>query len=361
MLPMMAGMLTLSIVSGQIISRTGRYKYFPIIGTAVMTAGLYFLSLLSPNSSNAMAASLMLVLGVGLGMVMQVLVIAVQNDVDYRDLGVATSGATLFRLVGGSLGTAVLGAVFASRLAARLHSAMPNAGSGASPAPEGMSIQSLANLPPGVRASYATAFTGALDTVFLVAALVCGLGFVLSWLMPERALRTTVASTAGDPGHEAGEAFARPAAPDGVIAQIYGVLSREADRDVQRKHIQRIVARAGETLTPAAAWLLVRAERDPKMDPFAVGRSRDLSSERVAEAVGELRRRALVDVVSPAAGRTSLALTDSGCDVLRRLVAARREHLTELAADWDPDRHPDLAAYLRDAARELVPDVRRAG
>ena len=96
MLPMMIGMLLTSIVSGQLISRTGRYRIFPIAGTAVTTLGLFLLSRLSAGSSALTVATLMLLLGIGLGLVMQVLIVAVQNDVDYRDLGVATSGATLF-------------------------------------------------------------------------------------------------------------------------------------------------------------------------------------------------------------------------------------------------------------------------
>src|SRR4029077_20585159 len=104
MVPMMGGMLVTSIMSGQLISLTGRYKIFPLLGTAVMTVGLYLLLRPTPESTNTTAALLMLILGVRLGMRMQVLVIAVQNDVDYRDLGVAPSGATLFRLIGGSLG-----------------------------------------------------------------------------------------------------------------------------------------------------------------------------------------------------------------------------------------------------------------
>ncbi len=102
MLPMMGGMLVTSIASGQLISRTGRYKIFPILGTLVMALGLYLLSRMTEQTTTLSASFTMLVLGLGLGMVMQVLVIAVQNAVDYADLGVATSGATLFRLVGGS-------------------------------------------------------------------------------------------------------------------------------------------------------------------------------------------------------------------------------------------------------------------
>ncbi|HEU4721495.1 MAG TPA: MDR family MFS transporter, partial [Gemmatimonadaceae bacterium] len=105
MLPMMGGMLVSSIVSGQVISRTGRYKLFPIAGTAVAALGMWLLSSLDASTSSGVAALHMLILGLGLGMVMQVLVLAVQNAVDYRDLGVATSGATLFRSIGGALGT----------------------------------------------------------------------------------------------------------------------------------------------------------------------------------------------------------------------------------------------------------------
>src|SRR4051812_37720198 len=130
MLPMMGGMLTSSIVSGQLISRTGRYKIFPVVGTGVMTIGLFLLSRLPVGASTVRILATLLLLGLGMGLVMQVLVIAVQNAVDYRDLGVATSGNTLFRSVGGSVGTAVLGAVFAARLAAELARHVPTGGGG---------------------------------------------------------------------------------------------------------------------------------------------------------------------------------------------------------------------------------------
>ncbi|HTW11626.1 MAG TPA: MDR family MFS transporter, partial [Solirubrobacteraceae bacterium] len=115
-LPLMGGLLITSIGSGQIISRTGRYKPFPIAGTFVMVVGLYLLSRMDAATTRAVSSAYMFVLGLGLGMVMQVLVLAVQNAVDYEDLGVATSGATLFRSIGGSVGTAILGSIFSSRL-----------------------------------------------------------------------------------------------------------------------------------------------------------------------------------------------------------------------------------------------------
>jgi len=357
MIPMMGGMLVTSIASGQLISRTGRYKIFPIVGTAVMTSGLFMLSRLTPSSSNGFASLLMLVLGVGLGMVMQVLVIAVQNDVEYRDLGVATSGATLFRLIGGSLGTAILGAIFAARLAANLARLLPGGGAGA--AAHNMSVQALLRLPPTARAAYAEAFTASLGTVFLVATVVCAIGFLFCWFVPERPLRATVAASARDVGNEAGEAFARPADEEAVAAHIFAALSSLADRDVQRQHMLRIVERAGETLTPLAAWLLVQIERNRDYDPFELARRRAIPADRVESALGELRARGLI-AASNAAGTSSERLTSSGCDVLDRLVSARREHLSELAAEWDPAHRADVADYLRSTARDLIPNSRRA-
>jgi EmrB/QacA subfamily drug resistance transporter len=359
MVPMMGGMLVTSIMSGQLISLTGRYKIFPVVGTAVMTVGLFLLSRLTPQSSNAAASLVMLVLGVGLGMVMQVLVIAVQNDVDYRDLGVATSGATLFRLIGGSLGTAILGAIFAARLAVNLARLLP-AGAVAGGATHNMSLQALLRLPASARSAYAEAFTESLGTIFLVATVVCVVGFVLVWLLPERPLRATVAASAREAGNEAGEAFARPSDEDAVVAHLYATLSSLADRDVQRAHIEQIVARAGETLSPLAAWLLVQVEEEPEVSPFELARRQGIPAERAQGALEELRRRGLVTIPRPDSTAHS-QLTAPGCEVLERLVSARRAHLAELAEEWDPRHELDAASYLRNAVKDLVPDVRRIG
>ena len=142
LLPLMAGLLTTSIVSGRLVSRWGRYRIFPIIGTATMTVGLYLLSHLGVATSVWLSSLYMLVLGAGLGASLQVLVVAVQNAVSYTDLGAATGGATFFRSIGGSFGTATFGAVFANVLAGDLATALHGlalphgvtAASGASPA-----------------------------------------------------------------------------------------------------------------------------------------------------------------------------------------------------------------------------------
>jgi predicted MFS family arabinose efflux permease len=210
LLPMMGGMLVSSITSGQLISRTGRYKIFPVAGTAIMTVGLFLLSRTAPHTSETLILGAMLVLGLGMGLVMQVLVIAVQNAVDYRDLGVATSGNTLFRAIGGSVGTAILGTIFATRLGAELGRLLPNAGGAA----EGLSLHAIAALPPERRAVYVEAFTSATALMFLVASGVAMVGFMVSWLLPERALRETVAAHSADVGEEVGGAMAMPRAPE---------------------------------------------------------------------------------------------------------------------------------------------------
>jgi EmrB/QacA subfamily drug resistance transporter len=120
LIPVMAGVLIGSVGSGAAITKTGRYKVFPIAGTALAVIGMLLLTQLDPGTSALYTYAAMFVLGLGLGLVMQVLVLATQNAVGYSDLGVATSSASLFRSMGGSLGTAALGAVFTARLTAEL-------------------------------------------------------------------------------------------------------------------------------------------------------------------------------------------------------------------------------------------------
>jgi MFS family permease len=186
MTPLMLGVLISSIVSGQLISRFGRYKPFPIAGTALMVVGITLLSRLEVDTPTVRAAAYMLILGLGLGMVMQVLVLAVQNSVDRSMLGVATSGSTLFRQVGGSIGVALFGAIFANRLHAELSSRLP----ANVPIPRTTSPQTIRHLPVSARSAFEQAFATALHPVFLTAAGVSLLAFALTWLLREVPLRT---------------------------------------------------------------------------------------------------------------------------------------------------------------------------
>jgi hypothetical protein len=353
MMPMMAGMLVTSISSGQIISRTGKYKFFPIVGLAVITLGLWLLSRLTATTSAVHSSALLMILGLGLGCVMQVLVIAVQNAVEYKDLGVATSGATLFRMIGGSLGTAILGAIFSSTLAARV-AAMGNIGSGPS-ATHGMSAAAISQLPPGARLAYASAFAGAIDRVFLVAGVIAAVGFFVALILPERPLRATIAASAGEASLESAEVFARPVDDQFAVTQLANALATLDDRSVQRQHIAAMVSRAGESLSPINAWMLVQIERTRGEAPEVIAASQRVEPARAWAAVEELTHEGLI-VGGNEAG--PMRLTNDGCTVYDRLVQARREHLMELASDWDPDSQPDARQYLRAAVEEMVPQRR---
>jgi len=197
LLPLMVGMLSTSIASGQIIARAGRYKIFPVVGTAVMTFGIYLFSLMGVHTSTVMNSLFMFVVGAGLGMVMQVLVLAVQNGVDYKDLGTATSLNNFFRSMGGAFGTALLGAILTDRLPRNLFSAL-------SPADRPQiakitqaitgSPASLKHLPSAEHAAAVQAYVHSIDNVFQVAVPIVGLAFIFALLLPEIRLRSTVAS-----------------------------------------------------------------------------------------------------------------------------------------------------------------------
>ena len=232
LLPVMGGLLIASIGSGQLITRSGRYKVFPIVGTAVMVVGLYLLSLMDADTSVATASVYMFVLGLGLGLVMQVLVLAVQNAVPYSELGVATSGATLFRSIGGSFGASVLGAIFAAQLTRNLAQAFPGqAGSGAGH----FDPSSLAQLPPAVHDAYVQAFTDSLNVVFLVAAVIGVAAFALTWFIKELPLRDTVATAS------VGEAFAVPKDTD-PLAELARELSILTRREQANRILERLAA-----------------------------------------------------------------------------------------------------------------------
>jgi EmrB/QacA subfamily drug resistance transporter len=189
MLPLMAGLLGASIVSGRAISRIGRYKAFPIAGTATATAGMLMLSRLDVDTATWLASVDLLVLGIGLGLVMQVVVLVVQNDAPPRDMGAATSTATFFRSMGGSLGVALFGAIFAGRLGSEL-AGLPAGGEGV-PTGANISPAQVHALPSGVRESFLEAFVHALSPVFLAGATVTALAFALAWALEEVPLRAT--------------------------------------------------------------------------------------------------------------------------------------------------------------------------
>jgi len=342
LVPVMAGVLIASITSGQIISRTGRYKAWPIAGTAVSCVGLLSLSTMDADTSTALASFEMLVLGLGLGMVMQVLVLAVQNAVPYEQLGVATSGATLFRSIGGSLGTAILGAIFTHRLDERL-------ARGSAPGEIGtLDPSAVSQLPAAERNTLISAFTDALGLVFLVGAGVMAVAFLLAWLLEERPLRTTVASSVGG-------AFATPDDPDSVRT-VAVELSRVVGREGAAEFVRRTTDRSGLGVTPLESWLLVRTATDGTLDVPDVVETTQLPEGDVRDACRELHRRGMLTD----RGDAGTGLTADGAAAVDALADARRGALEDLAADWEPHEHPELAEFIERLSDDLAGDAPRA-
>ena len=335
--PMMGGVLLTSIVSGQIISRIGRYRLFPIAGTAVMTIGLALLSSLGTASSTWAASGYMLVLGMGLGMVMQVLVLAVQNAVDYHHLGVATSGTTLFRSTGGSVGVSLFGAIFAAGLASQLAARFPGGVPAGANGPAG-----IAALPDAVRLDYLQAFTAALHPVYLTAAAIGALAFLMSWFLEEVPLKDTRAETIG-------ESFAVPHDATS-LDELRLILDRLSGQDNRWNTIGRIASHGGVTLPPDQVWLLVQLSRQGgPISPDELGGRFVLASDRVRELAERLIRQGLADRQA-----NGIVPTVAGQAMVERIVIGYRTRLTELLERWSSEHHAEVTAMVTDFARDLL-------
>ncbi|WNM41509.1 MDR family MFS transporter [Micromonospora halotolerans] len=201
MLPMMAGIIVTSIITGRAMSRIGRYKWFPVAGATVLVVGMLLFRQLQVATSLWAAFGYMVVIGVGLGLCMQSLILGVQNSVDPRDLGAGTSSATFFRSLGGSFGVAILGAVLSSRLTSELAGRLPGAiaqlppdqrAAVAASGGANVSINDPATvlaLPGPVRAAIQASFVESLHLVFLTTGLIAILAVLVTLLMPNEQLR----------------------------------------------------------------------------------------------------------------------------------------------------------------------------
>ncbi|MGC0336643.1 MFS transporter [Streptomyces sp. SLBN-8D4] len=193
MLPMMAGIVGASVVAGQLISHTGRYRIWPILGSALSAVGMWLLSRLEVDTPRLHYSIWMAVLGTGIGMVMPVLVLAVQNSVRPADLGTATSANTYFRQIGGSVGAAVFGTLFAHRLADSLQQRLPTAEG--LPDPESLTPQLVHGLPPALRDGYIRAYADAMPRIFLYLVPVLVLGLLIAFFLKEKPLVSHSADT----------------------------------------------------------------------------------------------------------------------------------------------------------------------
>jgi EmrB/QacA subfamily drug resistance transporter len=354
LLPMMAGLLVTSIITGQLITRWGRYKIFPIIGTALITIGLFLLSRMTATTSYWLVSGYLFVLGVGLGASIQVLVIAVQNAVDYRDLGAGTSGATFFRSIGGSFGTAVFGAVFAAvlpgDLAAGLHGAALPAGitaaTGASPA-------TLGALPPAVRLGFISGYAEALHTVFLWAAPVGLVAFGLSFLLKELPLRDT---TRAPDRAQTTAPTAVPAARDSAQEMERALLTLFG-RERRGEVYQGLAKTAGVPVSPRACWLLYRVADTAPIQADALATVLGITRAELDTRLAELLSSEYVLLADDGDGDGEgalVTLTPAGQQAAARLEEAREAGIDRLMTGWEPDRHPELRRLLGHVTRNLV-------
>jgi EmrB/QacA subfamily drug resistance transporter len=346
LLPMVLGLLVTSIASGQLISKFGRYKVYPIVGTAAMTVALYLLSTLTETTTPVVLDVYFAVLGFGLGLILQVLVIAVQNSADYADLGVATSSVTFFRTIGGSFGVAIFGSIFSSRLAANLAAALHGTPlpRGFSPASAQANPAALKRLPATLRGDILHAYVLSFHTVFLGAVPVAAATFLLTWFLREVPLRAT--SAAPDIGEGIGAASAQRSS----AAELERALLRLADVDLRRQGYTRLADLCGLGLPAGSCWILARMAKDGGR---VVGT--DLAREAgVSVEHGRPYADKLVEAGYVRRDNGSLELTPDGSAAADRLFAAGRDGLARLLSDWSPEQHAELAQMLDKLSRALL-------
>jgi EmrB/QacA subfamily drug resistance transporter len=322
MLPLVAGILVTAIASGQLISRTGRYKGYPIAGAILTGFGLWLLSTLDEHSTRALISAYMVVVGLGIGLIMQVLVLVVQNSADRSDLGVATSAVTFVRQVGGALGVAICGSLFTTRLYDALARELP--GVPISGGVGSLTPARLADLPGPVRTGIARSFADALPPIFLALVPLLVLALFCVSVLPSVSLRT----------HEA------------PVIESAHTLSGAV-----RTSAGTALAQARLTLLSAGGELLGLATSDAN-GAFTVGAPRPGSYVLVAAATGYRPGASRVQVASAAYHVITLA----GAATL--IVAT---HVPGATASLTDDAGRQIATARADDAGRIVLERLEAG
>ncbi len=303
-----------------------------------MALALTLLSRITVETSAATASIYMLLLGLGLGMVMQILVMAVQNAVAYEQLGVATSGTTLFRSIGGSVGAALFGAIFAYTLQGKISASAPELSATLSdPA-------AIAALSDPLKSIYHDLFVASLHPVFRTASLLAFLAFLLSFAIKEVPLRTTLTSELpGDPLQMPRDATS--------LNELERIVSRVTAKENRWRVYEQSAKRLDIALQPDEYWLLARiGERG--------GRA---SKEELVQRLGarELRQPHLFSRLREAgmareAPGGFVELTGDGSTLYGRIVRQREADFKKMLADWDVNEHPDVVAMMKAMAKSFA-------
>lgn len=348
-LPMVVGLLITSMGSGVLVGRTGRYKIFPVVGTAVMAGAFVLLSQMGADTPVWRQSLYLFVLGTGIGLCMQVLILTVQNTAKFEDLGVATSGVTFFRTIGSSFGAAIFGSLFANFLDDRIGPAL--AASGA-PAVAAQSPQALHRLPAATAAPIIDAYADSLGRVFLCAAPVALVGFVLALMLKEVPLREMEDVMSVD----LGEGFGMPSTE--TPEQILELAVARMMRDSPDLRLRSLAGSPGCDLDVAALWGLLQIYRNKQVFGFA--RLTDIAERlRVPCEVLEPTFRRLADTGYALRTGDEWWLTQAGARQVDEVVAAiagRIAHRLARSTDFAgrPDRLQVEAALERIAQRMLV-------
>jgi EmrB/QacA subfamily drug resistance transporter len=371
LLPLLVGLLLTSTGTGFLVSKWGRYKIFPVIGTALMTLGLYLLSRLGIGTNFWIVSLYLFILGVGIGASLQVLIIAVQNAVDYADLGAGTSGVTFFRSIGGSFGTSVFGAIFSGVLAGDIAGALHgvrlpsgiSASAGASPAV-------LQHLPAAIRDGYIAGFAQALHTVFLYATPLAALAFVLSLFLKEVPLRDTVRAV--DRAHSTAPTVI-PATRDSA-QEMERALMALFGREHRAETYRRLADSAHVQLSPRGTWLMYRVADNAPITRAGLAHLLGITDSELEQRLTELVNAGLVAVdgpapaarqdgdakpVAPASGNgtradASVTLTPAGEQAAAELRTARSTGIDRLVTEWQPDQAPELRRLIGRVTTTLV-------
>ncbi|MEV0095148.1 MDR family MFS transporter [Streptomyces sp. NPDC050738] len=345
MLPMVIGMLISSIGCGRLVSSTGRYKIFPIVGTALTAVGLLLLHQLSESTSDLVMGLFFAVFGLGLGFVLPILTLAVQNAVGYEDLGVATAGVTFFRSIGACVGVAVFGTIFNSRLDTHLADAL--AGQqlppGFSPAAVQADPKGIAALPAALAQSILHAYSVSVTDVFLWAVPVALVAFVVSFFLKEIPVRTSV--TAPDMSETVGTNPVQRSSYDEVARALTVLGTREG----RKKLYVDITERAGLDLLPAASWMVLRIRKHGTVRPAELAERAPVPLPVIIEAGAQLEERGLARREG-----VELVLTERGAQTSVALASAREDALSTLLGDWwGPDRPTDLVRLVEELSEEM--------
>ncbi|HEY3871228.1 MAG TPA: MFS transporter [Actinocrinis sp.] len=338
LLPLMAGLLVASIGTGQLISKFGRYKIFPIVGTLFMAAGLALLSRVSDTTGYGVFSADLVVFGIGLGLTMQVLIIAVQNSVDYADLGTATSGATYFRSIGGSFGASIFGTILDNRLTTNVsHGLAAGTLSPSFPVARILADPTAVHqLPHDLAQPFLHIYAISMQRVFLVAVPIALLAFVLALFLREVPLRE--ATRASAPGETAGLPTFRTS-----LGEIEAALTRLSSKKNLEQRYQAVIERAGADITFGQAYTLFRLNQAGPITPEAAAKRIGIPLDIVRHKMDLVVERGFAQHDD----QGTISLTARGTQMVDQLCSAREEILREQLAGWSPEQHEDLLTMLR--------------